>query len=498
MFLSQDSIDHVESGRKESVSPVRKKGRGKVSLYRKECLVKDVADTPNVFGMSQDSIQFSQFSQNFTDRMGQLNMCSSQDYSNISNLVGESSFSVPFLPPVNPICTTFTGSIPSIRNTISKSIPSIQNNPSFETERPIDIAAPIKNVFLQGVKPHCELQLDNFDPHNPPTKRSTKIWIGAFKERPRIVTEFEELKMLGEGTFSTVFCVRHRLDGTLYAIKRIRENITTERQGHLLVREPCALAALQGCPQIIRYYGCWLDNHRLYIQTEWCHLGSLEDLIARKPQSSSILSMASRAASILSAIFNNSNSKNTYRASNQLNAYGTSKYPTPSTGLPTDTSPEKKEDNNDPTIVFTKTPITTTTYQRERSGSFTEQMMISVGNNNNNNNNVSNSKNASSKRNPGSNTDKTSSSSNTKFCYNTTDAGISEANCINGNNNNNNNNDCNSNTNNNCNSGNADNNNTSPICNHHHNGISEDLAWLILYDISCALAYMHERGNRAS
>ena len=35
----------------------------------------------------------------------------------------------------------------------------------------------------------------------------------------------------GEGIFSTVSCVRHRLDGTLYAIKRLKENINSEKQG---------------------------------------------------------------------------------------------------------------------------------------------------------------------------------------------------------------------------------------------------------------------------
>lgn len=61
--------------------------------------------------------------------------------------------------------------------------------------------------------------------------------------------------------------------------------------GALLVREACALAVLQGCPQIIRYFGCWLDNHHLYIKTELCHLGTLEDLISLRPNPSSIIGM---------------------------------------------------------------------------------------------------------------------------------------------------------------------------------------------------------------
>ena len=67
-----------------------------------------------------------------------------------------------------------------------------------------------------------------------------------------------------------------------------------------MVREACALAVLQGCPQIIRYFGCWLDNHHLYIKTELCHLGTLEDLISPRPNPSSIIGMMHRK--------NNSNS----------------------------------------------------------------------------------------------------------------------------------------------------------------------------------------------
>lgn len=292
----------------ESASPVRKKGRNKHSV--RELNSSSKPDTANPFLFSQDSMVASQFSQNFADRMGQLHMFNSQDNSNISS--SESNYSVPFMQQSGSANVTTENTYLNSRPTVAPqaSSSSYSKQPAaaaFETERPIDIPPPLKNVFLTGTRPHNELY---FDPTSScgddvaaskKVKRPTKVWIGAFQERPRIITEFEELRLLGEGTFSTVSCVRHRLDGTLYAVKRVKEAISSERQAHTLLREVSALSVLQGCPQIVRYHTSWIDNHHLFIQTELCHLGSLEDLVSPAPSHSSVIYSASVAKrSILS------------------------------------------------------------------------------------------------------------------------------------------------------------------------------------------------------
>ena len=309
MFSTQDSIDYgpdVISSvgyPQEAVSPVRKKGRSKHSL-RDNTSSKDTEGI-NPFALSQDSMVASQFSQNFAERMGQMNMFCSQDNSMMSS--SESTFSVPFLPTgvlgtasdntyQNSRISSFSAGAGIVKTGSSSTNPPM----AMETEKAIDIPPPVKNVFLQGTRPPGELYFDpsgNFGqgPPNKKAKRPTKVWIGAFKDRPRIITEFEELKLLGEGTFSTVMCVRHRLDGTLYAVKRVRESIVSERRANTLLREVNALAALQGCEQIVRYYSSWIDSHHLFIQTELCHLGSLEDLYCPKPSHSSIIHTASVA-----------------------------------------------------------------------------------------------------------------------------------------------------------------------------------------------------------
>jgi hypothetical protein len=71
-----------------------------------------------------------------------------------------------------------------------------------ETEREIDIPVPIRNGFLKGSRSHQERYFEQQQQHISRTtsrvKQPSKIWIGAFKERPRIVMEYEEIQRLGK------------------------------------------------------------------------------------------------------------------------------------------------------------------------------------------------------------------------------------------------------------------------------------------------------------
>ena len=124
-------------------------------------------------------------------------------------------------------------------------------------------------------------------------RRPTKMWISAFKERPRVPTDFETIDVLGEGVHSRVGYARRRLDGQVYAIKTLKTSITNEKEGKLLIREACAHAALVGCPNLARYFGCWLDDGVLSIQTELCSLGSLQQLVGTLPHGFKISSSSS-------------------------------------------------------------------------------------------------------------------------------------------------------------------------------------------------------------
>lgn len=111
------------------------------------------------------------------------------------------------------------------------------------------------------------------------------VWVSPYEERSRYYAEFEEILDLGKGTFSKVVCVRHRLDGMLYAIKKIQERIVSKTQETMLLREVNALALLSNtsCPHLIRYYTSWIEEGKIYIQLELCEIGCLEDLISTNP-----------------------------------------------------------------------------------------------------------------------------------------------------------------------------------------------------------------------
>jgi len=69
---------------------------------------------------------------------------------------------------------------------------------SSETEREINIPTPIRNVFVKGAQSHQERYFEQHIKATSRVKKPSKIWIGAFQERPRVVIEYEEIKRLGE------------------------------------------------------------------------------------------------------------------------------------------------------------------------------------------------------------------------------------------------------------------------------------------------------------
>jgi serine/threonine protein kinase len=143
----------------------------------------------------------------------------------------------------------------------------------------IDLPAPLDNPFLEST---LEKKGDgNIKKHRRGAPQ--KIFVSAFKERSRYVWDFEQIDVLGEGQFSVVCYARKRLDGQMYAIKKLKTKITGDKGGALMTREAQAHAALNGCPNLTQYFNSWLDDHTLCIQTELCPYGSLESLVASLP-----------------------------------------------------------------------------------------------------------------------------------------------------------------------------------------------------------------------
>lgn len=211
------------------------------------------------------------FSQEMTDRLEALSVLSQGSLADVSSRLlnmeqvvasdnSNDSFNIPSLPMY---------SAPRRQRS--------QVRPELQEERKVTILPPLVNPFVtESTSIHYPTQR---------TKQSkTTLWLEAYKDRPRFITDFEVEYMLGEGAFSTVFCVRNRYDGMLYALKRLKTQFdeTDETKQSLAMREVCALAVLSSCPQIIRYYGSWLEEGYLYIQTELCLQKSF-DVFVKSP-----------------------------------------------------------------------------------------------------------------------------------------------------------------------------------------------------------------------
>lgn len=193
------------------------------------------------------------------------------------------SFHIPALPQTSQRRTT--------------QITTAFKKPEPVEERKITIAPPLDNPFI----------IDATSIHYPThrTKRTkTTLWLAAYKDKPRFVTDFEVEYMLGEGTFSNVYCVRSRCDGLLYAVKRLKTqlNYGEEAKQQQMLKEVCALAALCDCAAIVRYYSSWLEDGYLYIQTELCLQRSL-DMFVKAPLPSFVTATATNSSAGLSESF---------------------------------------------------------------------------------------------------------------------------------------------------------------------------------------------------
>ena len=95
-------------------------------------------------------------------------------------------------------------------------------------------------------------------------------------------------------------------------MKRIKRKISGESEGKLVIKESCAHAALAGCPHLIQYFGCWLDDGHLHIQTEYCDHGSMDCFVLTvKDRSGDKLSSKSHASDSVNLAAGSSQSSST-------------------------------------------------------------------------------------------------------------------------------------------------------------------------------------------
>ncbi|KAL0232279.1 hypothetical protein PCE1_002621 [Barthelona sp. PCE] len=85
----------------------------------------------------------------------------------------------------------------------------------------------------------------------------------------RFQRDFIVMNTLGKGAFGSVFQVRNRIDGCIYAVKRIpfKQKIHDSTHVKMILREIRTLSSLNH-PNVVRYFGSWIElSNNLTVET---------------------------------------------------------------------------------------------------------------------------------------------------------------------------------------------------------------------------------------
>jgi NIMA (never in mitosis gene a)-related kinase len=96
------------------------------------------------------------------------------------------------------------------------------------------------------------------------------------------MNNFEELRVVGDGSFSVVYQARRKLDGLLYAIKKVKLSCLTQQEKHNCLSEMWLLARLTH-PNIIQYKEAFFEGEHLCLVMEFAESGDfLQFMMHRK------------------------------------------------------------------------------------------------------------------------------------------------------------------------------------------------------------------------
>ncbi len=95
---------------------------------------------------------------------------------------------------------------------------------------------------------------DNSQPHS-----SESYISGPTASASRYRTDFEELEMIGHGGFGEVIRVKNRLDGRLYAVKKVLLDSWDQKANGKILREVTTLSRLHH-QHVVRYFQAWIEG----------------------------------------------------------------------------------------------------------------------------------------------------------------------------------------------------------------------------------------------
>ena len=124
---------------------------------------------------------------------------------------------------------------------------------------------------------HSSSSMDylNLSPGGSDGKHQQQMMNVAAPPPSRFYSDFDVIAELGNGSFGNVYKVLSRLDGCMYAIKVAHRPAKGNADKDRMLKEVYALAALSDQADtatfhIVRYHQAWMEEQRLYIQTELC------------------------------------------------------------------------------------------------------------------------------------------------------------------------------------------------------------------------------------
>lgn len=129
-------------------------------------------------------------------------------------------------------------------------------NPNNNNKNQLSCIIKTNNLNLKcKYKEYKEFNLNDPNEKNKLFKIDT-----TFIDEGRIGKNFEEFSKVGEGGFGSVFKAKHKIDGSLYAIKVIKLDlgISQSLKDHKVIKEVKTMMKLYH-KNVVRYYTCWFQ-----------------------------------------------------------------------------------------------------------------------------------------------------------------------------------------------------------------------------------------------